>query len=627
MRKSALKFMIQDRLSVLVHERAKNKPTECFQHELFMLPRILYGLITLAALPLLLLASALPLYTSAVPFLCLLAPIASIMVLSRTGHLLKAQFVSCLGALGLVIWTALFSGSIFLTIGVLAFSVMNEAILNVTKHKIFAFVSGTVAVTCLSIAGHNAFVMPGLTGQSLENTIFYLILLSAQITGAVSYLYWKNVQKNKPNSFESDHNWLNIIDDLVTWHDQNGHVLKSSSASSKIFKTGSATLQGRGLLSRVHIQDRPTYLKALSDAAIGNKPVSAEFRVHIGDLCTQNKSQKVEDVVLKSYKKHSEVIWVEMRAHGLPKTEPLPVPPGSQESHLSVIAVMRDITSHKHYEHELEEARAIAYKADESKARFLATVSHELRTPLNAIIGFSEILADSNSMGVDLARQKDYAKVIHESGHHLLEVVNALLDMSKIETGHFTLVPEAFNPTSLAKSCYDLMRLKAEQKNITLHLDSAADMPELIADRRACKQVLINLLSNAIKFTPANGHITLGLASKANQIIFSVSDTGIGIAEEDLSQIGNPFFQARSNYDRTHEGTGLGLSVVRGLIALHHGQVSIESAPGQGTCVTVGLPSDSRITLKPPSNLLRIDARAKQPHQKEKGNNRVLKSA
>jgi cell cycle sensor histidine kinase DivJ len=138
------------------------------------------------------------------------------------------------------------------------------------------------------------------------------------------------------------------------------------------------------------------------------------------------------------------------------------------------------------------------------------------------------------------------------------------------------------------------MALKAERGGILLARDIAAGLPELVADRRACKQMVINLLSNAIKFTAAGGRVTLSVRREHDQIVFIVSDTGIGIAEEDLPKLGDPFFQARSAYDRRHEGTGLGLSVVRGLVGLHRGSLTIESAPDEGTAVTVSLPIDCR---------------------------------
>ena len=258
------------------------------------------------------------------------------------------------------------------------------------------------------------------------------------------------------------------------------------------------------------------------------------------------------------------------------------------------MAVTRDISEHRRRAEELEEARAAAECADRSKGRFLATVSHELRTPLNAIIGFSEILASDTLVRADDARRKEYAQIIHDSGQHLLGVVNTLLDLSKIESGKFEFVAEPLDLGELASASCDLMQLKAAQAGLTLARDIAREMPEIVADRRACRQIFINLLSNAVKFTPRGGCVTVSVRRESHRVLLIVADTGIGIAEEDLPKVGDPFFQAGSHYDRAHEGTGLGLSVVRGLVGLHRGTLTIESAPGEGTAVTVSLPLDCR---------------------------------
>jgi cell cycle sensor histidine kinase DivJ len=258
------------------------------------------------------------------------------------------------------------------------------------------------------------------------------------------------------------------------------------------------------------------------------------------------------------------------------------------------VAVPRDISEHRRRAEELEEARAAAECADRSKGRFLATVSHELRTPLNAIIGFSEILASDTLVRADDARRKEYAQIIHDSGQHLLGVVNTLLDLSKIESGKFEFVAEPLDLGELASASCDLMQLKAAQAGLTLARDIAREMPEIVADRRACRQIFINLLSNAVKFTPRGGCVTVSVRRESHRVLLIVADTGIGIAEEDLPKVGDPFFQAGSHYDRAHEGTGLGLSVVRGLVGLHRGTLTIESAPGEGTAVTVSLPLDCR---------------------------------
>jgi cell cycle sensor histidine kinase DivJ len=166
--------------------------------------------------------------------------------------------------------------------------------------------------------------------------------------------------------------------------------------------------------------------------------------------------------------------------------------------------------------------------------------------------------------------------------------------MSKIEAGRFDILAEAFEVGPLIDSCCDILSLKAEQAGVQLLRDYPPRIEELVADKRACRQILLNLLSNALKFTPRDGRITIGVRPEGNMLAFFVADTGIGIPDADLPRLGDAFFQASSKYDRSHEGTGLGLSVVRGLVGLHGGSMSIASREGEGTCVSVRLPLDCR---------------------------------
>ena len=243
-------------------------------------------------------------------------------------------------------------------------------------------------------------------------------------------------------------------------------------------------------------------------------------------------------------------------------------------------------------------------RANDIKGQFLATVSHELRTPLNAIIGFSEMLSAEDNGWLDAEKRLEYARIIHASGHHLLDVVNTLLDISKIESGAMTIEREPLDLAAMAQDCCTLMALRAETGGIALERVLGPALPAMEGDRRALKQVVLNLLSNAIKFTPAGGRVTLAVVRDGDTIDLSVSDTGIGIAAADLPRLGDPFFQAKGTYDRTHEGTGLGLSVVRGLVGLHGGRLTIESAPGVGTRVSVRLPAGGADSAGQPAKIV-----------------------
>ena len=190
----------------------------------------------------------------------------------------------------------------------------------------------------------------------------------------------------------------------------------------------------------------------------------------------------------------------------------------------------------------------------------------------------------------EAVRQSEYANIIHASAEHLLSMVNLILDTSKIAAGTFRILPEPFDVAPVIADCCDMIRLRAEAGKVELVKAPIAGGGELIADKRACRQVVLNLLSNAVKFTDPGGRVTVGAEVVGEAMHIHVTDTGIGIPAESLPRIGDPFFQVRADYDRGFEGAGLGLSLVRGLIGLHAGALRLESVAGVGTRVTAQLP-------------------------------------
>ncbi len=235
-------------------------------------------------------------------------------------------------------------------------------------------------------------------------------------------------------------------------------------------------------------------------------------------------------------------------------------------------------------------ARDSAERANRLKSTFLATMSHELRTPLNAIIGFSELMQDQIYGPLGDMRYSEYSGLIQGAGHHLLSLINDVLDMSKIEAGKFELHREHFDIREIVRDCIDLMRERASHEGVILTGDVPAIPLTLDADRRAMKQILLNLLSNAIKFTPAGGRVVAHAKLSGDTLVLSVEDTGIGIPQEQVNHLGNPFVQLRNSAGASHEGTGLGLALVRALAETHDGCLSIESVVGEGTTVSVTIP-------------------------------------
>jgi len=237
-----------------------------------------------------------------------------------------------------------------------------------------------------------------------------------------------------------------------------------------------------------------------------------------------------------------------------------------------------------------EVAMTRAEAANQAKSEFLANMSHELRTPLNAINGFSEIMAGEMFGPLGDPKYKGYAADILKSGQHLLSLINDVLDMAKIEAGKLTLHYETVSVKEVVEDAARLMRGKIQEAGLNLLVD-APDLPEIDADYRGLKQVVLNLISNAVKFTPEDGHIVVALSREdEDRLRVAVTDTGIGIAAEDLTRLARPFEQVEGQHSKTTQGTGLGLALTKSLIELHGGTLSIESEPGRGTTVSFDLP-------------------------------------
>jgi PAS domain S-box-containing protein len=259
---------------------------------------------------------------------------------------------------------------------------------------------------------------------------------------------------------------------------------------------------------------------------------------------------------------------------------------------VQLFGALQDVTDLKQHEQELIEAKNEAELANRSKGEFLTNMSHELRTPLNAIIGFSQVIRDQ-LFGSDQTRYVDYARDIHESGQHLLDLINDILDVSKLEAGKQVLYEEELSIGKVVDDCIKMSKARAAEGAVKLSAAGFEALPRVWAEERGMKQVLLNLLSNAVKFSPRNGTVRVeGALTRNGGIAISVIDTGFGIPPDVLPHLFRPFRQGDNSISRQFGGSGLGLAISRHLVELHNGRIEVQSEPGKGTTVTVTLPAE-----------------------------------
>jgi two-component system, cell cycle sensor histidine kinase DivJ len=566
-------------LDSLVHPSARLDPLTAARHRAFIAPRLIGGLVALTALPIHLALSGVPSPLEILFYAWLATPILTASYLSRTGRYERAQIMSSASLAVLITAIGMATGGITSFAAVWLVVIPLEAALAASRRVVtIASVLALCAAGLLYLAGQ-----PHLFAATTPSTtLMALGVISAALYATGLALGSASLARTSSRLLVVEEDRYRLlarnITDVITRHRRNGTVRFASPAAESLFGVPAKTLLGHGLFDRVHIGDRPAYLTALADAAAQGVSSSVEFRIRREASKTASESP-------------AQFIWVEMRCRALDRAEG-----DDTQSEREVVAVIRDVTDRKVQEQAVDDAREEAERANAAKSRFLATMSHELRTPLNAIIGFSEMLANEDMMQLDKTRRHEYALLIGESGHHLLSVVNGILDMSKIESGNFEITPEPFAPAPVIGTCCDLMALRAREAGIDLVCRVPADLPDIVADKRAVKQILINLLSNAIKFTQRGGKVSVSAEVAGADVTLTVEDTGVGIGEDDLRHVGDPFFQVRTAYDRPHDGTGLGLSIVKGLVELHGGELGIRSRVGSGTSVSVRLPVDCEKT-------------------------------
>ncbi len=351
--------------------------------------------------------------------------------------------------------------------------------------------------------------------------------------------------------------------DLVTVHNRDGSASFVASSCEGLLGALPEELVGAGFSGKVHLQDRILFLKGVSD--VWHTRTEQKLRIRLRSKGNSQRSW----------------LWVEAT---------LCAQLSDNGAVSAVVACCRDVSTEVEREHAFELERQKHERSSAAQKRFLATMSHELRTPLNAIIGFSDVLEQELFGRLEQQRHREYVSHIHSSGQLLLSVVNDMLDMSRIEAGRYELEISEFCVQEVVDATLNMMLPLAENAKVTIVQTGGSNLPAVRGDRRSWQQILINLASNSIKFTPEGGKISLRLSSPGPYVKLVVRDTGIGIDPELLKSIGEPFLQADTGPDRRFGGTGLGLSVVKGLVELNNGDLRIDSKLGEGTVAEVILP-------------------------------------
>lgn len=603
--------IIKDRLDALLHPSARYDALTRARHRTFMAPRLLGSLAALAAFPVYLAVRGAPTALEVAAFAWLVVPILLSYFLSRTGRYESAHMLSSIALAGLVMMIAIPTGGIgsFATVWLVVIPL--EAALSASR-RVVAFASMLAAACLLALIAMSYLdVLPPDAGAAAHGVFMAFGIASAMIYAAGVAFGSETLMRTSASLLNVEEDRYRLLArhmcDVISRHRRNGAVQFISPAAESLLGVPVSELQGHGLFDRVHVADRPAYLTTLAAAALGKGAQSVEFRL---------RRDAASDAQFEAHASGN-FIWVEMRCQPLEPSSP---------AEPEVVAVMRDVTDRKQQEHALDLACTAAERADAAKTRFLATMSHELRTPLNAIIGFSEMIVQEAILPLDATRRKEYAQLINDSGQHLLSVVNSILDMSKMESGSFEILPEPFAPREVLISGSNLLALKARDNGIELVTRVPENLPQMVGDPRAFRQIVLNLVSNAIKFTERGGRVTISARVEGARMVLRVMDNGVGIAQEDLKRIGDPFFQAGKTYQRRHEGTGLGLSIVKSLVALHRGEIDVQSKVEEGTTVTVMLPLTLVPVAEPLSNNIATLTPASRSGKQDQGY-RVRKSA
>ena len=588
-------------LDGLLHPSSKTSIEAKKRHSLFIAVHLAVGTLALAALPVYLLVAEQTNIAMTLTPIWMVAPLLSVAYLSQTGKLANAFLVSAGLMAAFVCWIASMTGGLgsphLIWLGVIPLEVALSGKIRLIKTALLMCLTAVAGLSLAHFLGLPEMII--LSSNNKDIVGIGSVLIAVAYGGLLAARIEMLHRGRMKSVMEEELRYRTIADtvsDMITRHDMSGDVTFVSRGSCQLLNRDVDDLLDHGLFQQIHIPDRPAYLQALSDCknlpADDNGPVTVEMQIRTLHGLEDDAGQGMAEAT-----GFANLSWVEMKC--APERNALGQIVGA-------IVATRDISKRKKHQQEIEEARNVAEAANDAKTRFLANVTHELRIPLNTIIGFSEILLHPEFTQGAPERNREYAELIHNGGHHLLQLVNALLDMSRLESGNFEVNAQHFDMKDLVQSCCKMMQADADKRDITLFSQLEHRMPDVNADPRACRQILLNLMSNAIKFSDENSKVSVSLdwakgidgKKDKTQIALRVRDEGIGISQNDIETLGTPFVQAENALDRRFEGTGIGLSIVKGLAELQYGDMLIESQLNIGTTVTITLPVDMEDAAK-----------------------------
>jgi PAS domain S-box-containing protein len=400
----------------------------------------------------------------------------------------------------------------------------------------------------------------GILIGSLSVSLISLLIVSSMLAQA------RRIRRLEADMNEQTLNAIfNHVADAVITIDTRGMIQEFNPAAERMFG-----------YSKGEVIDRDVALLATPEHRVEHSHYLSNADPHLQRVIGQTRP-------LKGQRKGGETFDIEINLSAM-----------GAEGKKRYIGVCSDVSMRKRVEAALRDAKEKSDAANLAKSEFLAKMSHELRTPLNAVLGFSELI--KNQVMGPLGSQKygEYAADLGDAGRHLLALVNDILDLSKIEAGEARLNPEEIYVEEEVRAAPSLVKIRAQAGGVNVEIKEPAHPPQLYADRRMFKQILTNLLSNAIKFTDEGGKVTLKYWNNGdNGYVFEVSDTGVGLAPEDIPKAFAPFSQVDNRLNRKHEGTGIGLPLTKSIVELHGGTLELESELGAGTTVTVTFPKTS----------------------------------